>query len=53
MSPVAETFIRAVLAKDWQNAFLNLNGLNMWEMLLDSGSTGGAGGSTRSVLAAC
>jgi hypothetical protein len=33
MSPVAEAFLRAVLAKDWQNAFLNLNGLNMWEML--------------------
>ncbi|HEU0177511.1 MAG TPA: N-acetylmuramidase family protein [Blastocatellia bacterium] len=33
MSPTCETFIRAVLAQNWREAFLNLNGLNMPEML--------------------
>jgi hypothetical protein len=33
MSPVCENFIKAVLQKDWRSAFLNLNGLNMFEML--------------------
>jgi hypothetical protein len=33
MSPTCETFIRAVVAGNWRDAFLNLNGLNMFEML--------------------
>ena len=33
MSPTCEAFIRAVLAQNWRDAFLNLNGLNMYEML--------------------
>jgi hypothetical protein len=33
MSPTCEAFIKAVLAQQWQTAFLNLNGLNMFEML--------------------
>ena len=33
MSPTCESFIRAVLASNWNSAFLNLNGLNMYEML--------------------
>ena len=33
MSPTCEAFIRAVIAQNWSDAFLNLNGLNMFEML--------------------
>lgn len=33
MSPTCETFIRSVLERNWRDAFLNLNGLNMYEML--------------------
>jgi hypothetical protein len=33
MSPFCENFIKAILQKSWGNAFLNLNGLNMFEML--------------------
>jgi N-acetylmuramidase len=33
MSPFCENFIRAVLARQWQTAFVHLNGLNMVEML--------------------
>src|SRR5262249_13345967 len=33
MSPTCENFIRAVLTKSWARAFLNLNGLNMYEMV--------------------
>lgn len=33
MSPTCETFVRAVIAQNWRDAFLNLNGLNMFEML--------------------
>jgi hypothetical protein len=33
MSPVCEEFIRAVITQNWRNAFLNLHGLNMFEML--------------------
>jgi hypothetical protein len=33
MSPTCEAFIRAVIAPNWRDAFLNLNGLNMFEML--------------------
>ena len=33
MSPTCEAFIRAVVAGNWRDAFLNLNGLNMFEML--------------------
>src|ERR1035441_5643972 len=33
MSPTCEAFIRAVVAANWRDAFLNLNGLNMYEML--------------------
>jgi len=33
MTPTCENFIRAVLAQNWRNAFLNLNGLNMPELL--------------------
>ncbi|NMM01875.1 N-acetylmuramidase family protein [Paraburkholderia sp. RP-4-7] len=33
MSPTCENFIRAVLTQSWRDAYLNLNGLNMDEML--------------------
>ena len=33
MTPTCENFIRAVLTQNWRNAFLNLNGLNMPELL--------------------
>jgi Domain of unknown function (DUF4329) len=33
MSEVLENFIKWALARNWYNAFLNLNGLNMYEML--------------------
>jgi hypothetical protein len=33
MSPTCENFIRAVLSQAWRDAFLQLNGLDMWEML--------------------
>src|SRR5262245_64773970 len=33
MSPTCENFIRAVLSQTWRDAFLQLNGLDMWEML--------------------
>src|SRR6516225_2281014 len=38
MSVVRDNFIKAAQAHDWYGAFLNLNGLNMYEMLraLDS-----------------
>lgn len=32
-SSAYQTFLAAVKSRDWQNAFLNLNGLNMFEML--------------------
>jgi len=32
-SRIYQAFITAVTSRDWQNAFLNLNGLNMFEML--------------------
>jgi hypothetical protein len=33
MSPTCEAFIRSVLNRNWRDAFLNLNGVNMYEML--------------------
>src|SRR5262245_36323325 len=33
MSPTCENFIRAVLQRNFGTAFLNLNGLNMYEMV--------------------
>jgi hypothetical protein len=33
LSPTCENFIRAVVQKNWSSAFLNLNGLNMYEMV--------------------
>jgi hypothetical protein len=33
MSPTCENAIKAVLRQDWPNAFLNLNGLDMFELL--------------------
>jgi N-acetylmuramidase len=33
MSPTCEDFIKGVFNRDWGRAFLNLNGLNMFEML--------------------
>jgi hypothetical protein len=33
MSVVRDNFAKAAQARDWYNAFLNLNGLNMYEML--------------------